>query len=77
MTDSCDRDDRDECARKFDMLFLKIDRLDEAIRGNGKPGILVRIDRLEQSEMTRGKLLWLLAGAFFSGLVSCLTFFLA
>jgi len=77
MNGSCDLDDRDECARKFDLLFEKIDRLDESIRGNGKPGIVVRLDRLEQSEMSRGKLLWLLVGAFFSGLASCLTFFLA
>lgn len=77
MKGSCDQDDRAECARKFDLLFEKIDRLDESIRGNGKPGIVVRLDRLEQSAMSRGKLLWLLAGAFFSGLASCLTFFLA
>ena len=77
MNGTCDHDDRDECARKFDLLFEKIDRLDESIRGNGKPGIVVRLDRLEQSEMSRGKLLWLLTGAFFSGLASCLTFFLA
>lgn len=48
------------CKREFGEIHQKLDHLDEAIRGNGKPGIQLRLDRLEQSERTRGRLLWLL-----------------
>lgn len=41
----------------------KLEHLDEAIRGNGKPGIQLRLDRLEAAERTRSRLLWLIAGS--------------
>jgi len=51
------------CKPQFDSIHTKLDKLDEAIRGNGKPGILVRLDRLESAEMTRSRLLWIIAGS--------------
>ena len=51
------------CKGEFIAIHRKLDRLDEAIRGNGKPGILLRLDRLEMSEATRRRLLWIIAGA--------------
>ena len=43
------------------------DQIDEAIRGtpgNGtRPGILVRLDRLEQDAKRQSKLIWLIIGA--------------
>jgi len=51
------------CKGEFGQLHAKLDRLDEAIRGNGKPGIRLRLDRLESSERTRSRVLWLLIGA--------------
>ena len=50
------------CKREFAQLHEKLDRVDEAIRGNGKPGIQLRLDRLEQNERTRGRLIWLILG---------------
>jgi hypothetical protein len=47
-------------------LRKKIEQLDESIRGNGKPGLLVRLDRLEQIEAGRKRLTWAVAGAFIS-----------
>jgi len=51
----------------FDEIHRKLDRLDEAIRGtasNGsKPGILVRLDRLEQDAKRQSKLIWLIVGS--------------
>jgi len=41
----------------------KLDRLDDAVRGNGQPGIQVRLDRLESADRSRSKLLWILVGA--------------
>ena len=47
----------------FEVIEAKLDRLDEAIRGNGKPGILIRLDRLEQDAKRQAKLVWLIVGA--------------
>lgn len=58
-------------------IHRKLDRLDEAIRGNGKPGILIRLDRLEQAAQRHAKLIWSIVGALVaaaaSGLVAWIT----
>ena len=51
------------CKGEFGELHAKLDRMDEAIRGNGKPGIQVRLDRLESSERSRSRLIWIILGA--------------
>jgi hypothetical protein len=51
------------CKAEFAELHAKLDRLDEAIRGNGKPGLQRRLDRLEIAEAMRSRLLWLIVGA--------------
>jgi hypothetical protein len=61
MSDNCEN--HENCKVSFEVLFKKIDKLDEAIRGNGKPGILIRLDRLEQSAGIHAKLIWLILGA--------------
>lgn len=55
-TDECDC----ACHREFAAIHAKLDRLDEAIRGNGRLGILLRLDRLESAEAMRSKLLWII-----------------
>jgi len=50
------------CKDEFAGLHKKLDTLDEAIRGNGKPGIQLRLDRLEQEKLTRSKIVWFLLG---------------
>ena len=50
------------CKGQFSSIHTKLDRLDEALRGNGKPGIQLRLDRLESAEAVRSRLLWLIAG---------------
>jgi len=32
------------CKPQFDAIHVKLDKLDEAVRGNGKPGIQLRLD---------------------------------
>ncbi len=54
------------CERQFEAIHAKLDRLDEAIRGNGKLGLLVRVDRLERDARRQGKLIWLIIGAVVS-----------
>jgi len=51
------------CKGEFQAIHAKLDKMDEAIRGNGKPGIMLRLDRLEMSEATRRRLLWIIAGS--------------
>ncbi len=46
----------------LEAIYKKLDRLDEAIRGNGKPGIQLRLDRLEQNAKRQSRLIWLLLG---------------
>lgn len=50
------------CKDEFAGLHDKLDKMDEAIRGNGKPGIQVRLDRLEQERLSRSKVAWFVIG---------------
>jgi len=54
---------RQVCLREFRSIDTKLDRLDEAIRGNGKPGLQARLSRLEAAEATRSRLLFIIAGS--------------
>ena len=51
------------CKGEFASIHVKLDRMDEAIRGNGKPGIQTRLDRLEQERISRSKVTWFIIGA--------------
>mgnify|MGYP000375782372 CR=1 FL=1 len=51
------------CKGDFAAIHAKLDRLDEAIRGNSKPGLQLRLDRLEAAEAVRSRLLWIIAGS--------------
>ena len=51
------------CKDEFAAINAKLDRLDEAIRGNSRPGIQVRLDRLEAAEKSRARLIWIIIGA--------------
>ncbi len=57
------------CKDEFGQIHVKLDKLDESIRGNGKPGILVRLDRLEQKESKRNKFLWIVVGSLISAVI--------
>jgi hypothetical protein len=67
----------EHCQKNFESIHEKLDRLDTAIRGNGKPGILIRLDRLEQDAKRQAKLIWLLLGALFTGLTTSLAMWIA
>ncbi|AQT67941.1 hypothetical protein STSP2_01093 [Anaerohalosphaera lusitana] len=60
------------CKDEFAQLTRKIDKLDDAIRGNGELGLKVRIDRLERAQATRNKLVWLITAAVITSSVSLL-----
>lgn len=53
---------------QFESIHAKLDSLDQAIRGNGKLGLLVRVDRLERAARHQDKLIWMVIGA----IVTCL-----
>lgn len=76
MSDSTVSSDfRSACEREFEEIHRKLDRLDEAIRGNGRPGITVRLDRLEQDAKRQSKLIWLIVGSAVTALASVLVAF--
>lgn len=54
------------CQREFPVIHAQLDRLDEALRGNGRLGILLRLDRLETAEAVRSKLLWIISASALS-----------
>jgi hypothetical protein len=60
----------EQCQNHFESIHRKLDRLDEAIRGNGRTGITVRLDRLEQDAKRQAKLIWLIVGAVITALAS-------
>ena len=61
---ACEEDRYEQvCKQEFLDLHTKLDRMDEAIRGNGKPGLQRRLDRLEMAEAVRSRLAWLVIGA--------------
>lgn len=61
---TCCNDQYDRvCKGEFASIHIKLDRMDEAIRGNGKPGIQLRLDSLEAAEAVRSKLPWIIAGS--------------
>ena len=51
------------CQQAFAEINRKLDVLDEAIRGNGDPGLKHRIDRLEGAHIAIRRLMWLLVGS--------------
>ena len=67
----CNSQDIGSC-QQFDELHNKLDRLDHAIRGNGEPGINIRLDRLEQNAIRHARWMWLIAGAGVTSLVNIL-----
>jgi hypothetical protein len=50
---------RTVCKAEFQSIHGKLDRMDEAIRGNGRPGIQTRLDRLERFS----HFVWFIVGA--------------
>lgn len=56
----------------FESIHDKLDKLDESIRGNGKVGIMIRMDRLEQTAKRQAKLIWLLLGSVGAGITTAI-----
>jgi len=68
----CDGQYERVCKDEFASIHAKLDRLDEAIRGNGRPGITVRLDRLEQDAKRQARLIWLIVGSAITAFASVL-----
>lgn len=60
------------CKPAFDRIGIALERLDESIRGNGRPGMVTRLDRLEVAESKRSKLLWVIVTIVTGTLVTTL-----
>jgi len=55
----------------------KIGRIDASLRGNGTPGINVRLDRIEQREKGRAKLTWIAVTSALGALAASVAAFVA
>ena len=64
------------CRDHFKSIEAALQKIDKTIRGNGAPGVYTRLDRLERAELTRNKLLWLIAAAVTVSTVALLYRFL-
>ena len=62
MSGDCDRY-KMVCQGEFGSVHKKLDALDTAIRGNGKPGIQLRLDRLEAAQRLRSRIVWIVVGS--------------
>lgn len=51
------------CKNEFGRLHSKANSIDTALRGNGGPGIVTRLDRLEQTRSWTRDVAFLLGGA--------------
>ena len=51
-------------------LTAKLDKIDEDIRGNGKLGMNVRLDRVENSQKLASRWFWIVVGAAVPALIS-------
>ena len=60
----------ENCHDALKVIFEKLDRLDIAIRGNGKLGVLTRLTLLEHGFTWRNRLVWMLIGCFVTGVVA-------
>lgn len=65
----CDRYE-DTCKGAFERLFTQLNGIDESLRGNSKPGLNLRVDRLEQAVQAYLRMRWLAYGAMASGAAS-------
>lgn len=41
-------------------INVRLDRIETNIRGNGQPGLMTRIDRIEQKDEMRGRHFWVI-----------------
>lgn len=57
------------CQREFSRINGKLDRIDESLRGNGKPGVNTRMDRLERNTAIQSRLMWIVIAAVVVGFV--------
>lgn len=58
----------EDCKARFDTIDGKLDAIHNRLFvGNGQPAVVTRIDRLEQNEKARSKILWILVGAIIVG----------
>lgn len=61
---------------KLDTVKEDLDAVKHSVIGNGKPGLITRVDRLERTEAFKTKLIWILFGSLVSAVGSVAVFFL-
>ncbi|HUT57737.1 MAG TPA: hypothetical protein VNA25_07780 [Phycisphaerae bacterium] len=51
------------CKDEFGAIKSKLNQIDSAIRGNGRPGIHNRLERLERMAILWSRLMWVIASS--------------
>ena len=54
---------------KLDYIIEIVDKLDHTVNGNGKEGLVTRVDRIEQVEISRKWLMRVLIVAIVTGII--------
>lgn len=54
---------------QIEQITQSCEKIEECLLGNGKPGLVVRTDRLEQKDKFKGKLFWVVAVAMVTVLI--------
>ena len=60
------------CRGEFGEVKGQLAQIDKALRGNGEPGIVTRLDRLEVAARLRSRFAWFIAGAFIGPIATAL-----
>ena len=57
------------CKDRFDEMMAMLRSIDVSLRGNGNPGVMTRLDRLERAQAVQAKLFWLFCAAAIAAFV--------
>lgn len=57
----------------LERIETSVASINKCLVGNGKPGLLTRVDRLEVWDKTKNKVLWLLGGTTVGGFITWVT----
>jgi predicted alternative tryptophan synthase beta-subunit len=55
--------DQGKQTAKLEHIVETVNEINASLKGNGKPGLLIRTDRLEQKEKTKAKIFWVILAA--------------
>jgi predicted alternative tryptophan synthase beta-subunit len=55
--------DQGKQTAKLEHIVETVNEIKSCLKGNGKPGLIIRTDRLEQKEKTKARIFWVIFAA--------------